>query len=148
MEDTTCTNVANVLSLLLTMTLKINWDYLGIGTSVACAIHCALLPVVLTSLPLFGINIIHNSFFEWGMITIAFLVGCYALVHGYIKHHRNKLPFLIFTAGFLFLILKQFIAPAEYIFLFFAVSLIISAHYINFRYCRASRTCTSSHHKH
>ena len=130
------------------MTLKINWDYFGIGTSLLCAIHCALLPVILTSLPLFGINIIHNSFFEWGMITIAFLVGCYALVHGYIKHHRSKLPFMIFASGFIFLILKQFSGQAEYFFLFLAVGLIISAHYINFRYCRASKTCTSPHHKH
>ena len=26
------------------MKLKINWDVLGIGASLACAIHCALLP--------------------------------------------------------------------------------------------------------
>ena len=45
------------------MATKINWDIMGIATSVACAIHCALLPLLLTSLPLFGINIIHNIVF-------------------------------------------------------------------------------------
>ena len=33
------------------MRLKINWDALGIATSLACAIHCAVLPLLLTSLP-------------------------------------------------------------------------------------------------
>ncbi|HNE92671.1 MAG TPA: MerC domain-containing protein, partial [Chitinophagaceae bacterium] len=52
------------------MAFKINWDALGISTSIACAIHCAVLPLVVTSLPLFGINIIHNLWFEFSMIGI------------------------------------------------------------------------------
>jgi hypothetical protein len=64
---------------------RINWDALGIGASLACAIHCAVLPLVLTSLPLFGINIIHNNFFEYFMIGLASVVGTYALWHG----HKN-----------------------------------------------------------
>ena len=42
------------------MNLKINWDALGITASLACAIHCALLPLFFTSLPILGINIIEN----------------------------------------------------------------------------------------
>jgi MerC mercury resistance protein len=61
------------------MKLQVNWDALGIATSLVCAIHCAVLPLLLTSLPLFGINIIHNNFFEAGMITLAFLIGSLAL---------------------------------------------------------------------
>ncbi len=59
------------------MSTKINWDALGIATSVACAIHCAILPVLITTLPFFGINILHNAFFEWGMITLACLIGSF-----------------------------------------------------------------------
>jgi hypothetical protein len=86
------------------MKIKLNWDAMGIATSIACAIHCALLPLILTSLPLFGINIIHNLFFEWGMIGLAFAVGSYSLFHGFIKHHRNYNPILIFSAGFVIII--------------------------------------------
>ena len=77
------------------MKFKINWDGLGIATSLACAIHCIVLPLVLTSLPLFGINIIHNVYFEWAMIIIAFAVGVYALVHGYHTHHKKPLPVIL-----------------------------------------------------
>jgi len=38
----------------------------------ACAIHCALLPLILTSLPLFGVELIDNIAFEYGMIVLAF----------------------------------------------------------------------------
>ncbi|MFZ1784323.1 MAG: MerC domain-containing protein [Ferruginibacter sp.] len=129
------------------MNIKLNWDALGIATSIACAIHCALLPVVLSTLPVFGINIIHNLFFEWGMIALAFVVGSYSLFHGYIKHHRSLTPVLIFSAGFVFLVLKQFFTQHEIPFLILAVALIISAHFYNYRICHKSK-CASPHHKH
>jgi hypothetical protein len=127
--------------------VKLNWDTLGIITSIACAIHCAVLPVLLTSLPVFGINIIHNAYFEWGMIALAFFVGSYSLYHGYVTHHKNKTPFLVFSTGFVFLVLKQFTEHYEYIFLAIAVTLIIAAHYYNYRICHRSK-CASPHHKH
>ena len=127
--------------------MKLNWDAMGIATSVACAIHCALLPLLVSTLPVFGINIIHNSFFEWGMISLAFVVGSYSLFHGYSRHHRSILPVLIFSAGFIFLVLKQFFTEFEYSFLAIAVALIITAHFYNYRLCHQSK-CSSPHHKH
>jgi len=55
--------------------IRINYDALGIAASVACAIHCAVLPLVLSSLPLFGVNIINNVNFELIMIAVAFGIG-------------------------------------------------------------------------
>ncbi len=120
---------------------------MGIATSIICAIHCALLPAVAATLPVFGIDIIHNAVFEWSMIVLAFFVGVYSLYHGFIKHHRNYIPVYIFAAGFIFLVLKQFFKPYEYLFLAIAVLLIIAAHYYNYRLCHKSK-CASPHHTH
>jgi hypothetical protein len=54
----------------------------------------------LTSLPLFGINIINNLFFEIGMIGLALAIGSFSLWHGYRKHHHSLLPLGLFFAGF------------------------------------------------
>ena len=54
---------------------KINWDALGITASLACAIHCALLPLLFTSLPILGINIIENPLIEITMVLLAFVIG-------------------------------------------------------------------------
>lgn len=118
------------------MKVRVNWDALGIVTSIACAIHCALLPLLLTSLPLFGINIINNLSFEIGMIVAAFAIGSYALYHGFLKHHHRKMPLVIFSAGFLFLVLKQFFVSYENWLLIPAVTLIVTAHFLNFKFCR------------
>jgi len=38
---------------------------------------------VFSSLPLLGINILHNIQFELGMILLSFAIGAYSLYHGY-----------------------------------------------------------------
>ena len=128
------------------MNIKLNWDGLGIATSVLCAIHCGILPLLIPVLPLLGVNIIHNSFFEWTMIAIAFFVGIYSLYHGYIKHHHSLKPVIVFFIGFFFLVIKQF-SSHEIILLIIAVIFIISAHISNFRLSTKSK-CNSIHHKH
>lgn len=115
---------------------KINWDALGITASVACAIHCALLPLFLTSLPLFGINIINNIFFEAGMILLAFCIGAYSLFHGFRQHHHSKWPLVLFSIGIVLLIVKEFFVAYEAWLLVPAATLIIVAHVVNYRSCR------------
>lgn len=118
------------------MLRKINWDAWGIGASLACAIHCALLPLFLSSLPLFGVNIIKNVAFELGMIVLAFIIGMYSLYHGYKKHHHSFVPLAIFTSGFAFLVMKQVFHTYETWLLIPGVVLIITAHILNYRSCR------------
>ena len=115
------------------MAKKITWDAAGIAASVLCAIHCALLPLFLTSLPLMGINIIHNNWFEVTMITAAFVIGSNALYHGFKKHHGNILPLLLFAGGMVFLVAKQVWHNYELFFLLPAVVCVVTAHTINYR---------------
>lgn len=124
------------LSLLPFMNLRINWDAFGVTATVACAIHCAFLPLLTSTLPLFGINIIDNPWFENGMIGLAFVIGTYSLMNGYLKHHHRLYPVFLFAAGIGLLVLKQFYHQYQYWFLFPAVILIISAHYLNWRSCQ------------
>jgi MerC mercury resistance protein len=120
----------------LIMRFKINWDALGITATLACAIHCALLPLFLSSLPLLGINIIRNNGFEIFMIVLAFCIGGYSLWHGYKKHHHTFLPLILFSIGFFFLVLKQFFIHYEYWLLLPAIVLIIAGHITNYKFCR------------
>ena len=118
------------------MSFKINWDAMGVAVSVACAIHCALLPLILSSLPLFGINVIDNVYFEYGMILIAFSVGAYSLYHGYKKHHHNFTPLIIFSLGILCLVAKQIFHNWHLYLLIPAVLFIVLGHFLNYKLCR------------
>ena len=118
------------------MKFKINWDAFGIAASVACAIHCAVLPLILSSLPLFGINIIENHGFEFIMIALAFIVGVYSLYHGRKKHHHSFYPMLLFAAGISLLFIKSMQHSHNLMLLLPAVSLVVIAHYVNYKLCR------------
>src|SRR5688500_10461781 len=121
--------------------IKFNWDALGISASLACAIHCALLPLFLQTLPIFGFNIIDNIFFEMFMIILAAMIGLYSLYHGWRKHHHKIAPVLLFAAGMILLFSKQVWHEYQIWFLVPAVILIVFAHYRNFRLIRKTASC-------
>jgi len=118
------------------MKFKFNWDAFGIATSVACAIHCAVLPLILSSLPLFGINIIENQGFELLMIGLAFVVGVYSLYHGRKKHHHSYTPLLVFALGIVLMVIKSISQSHALWLLIPAVAAVITAHFLNYTMCR------------
>ena len=127
---------------------KINYDALGIAASVACAIHCAVLPLVMSSLPILGINIINNFWFEIFMIVLAMGIGLHSLTHGFKKHHHRLLPIIVFVIGISLLLVKQILHQYQIWFLVPAVILIVAAHYINYRQCRIADHCHAEDCKH
>lgn len=124
--------------------MKINLDGLGITASVICAIHCAVLPLLFTSLPLLGVDIIKDKGFEFTMIGLAFVIGAYALYHGYKRHHHSLLPFAFLTAGFFFLVLKEVLHTHLVWMLIPALVFIVAAHYYNYRLCQKANHCHES----
>jgi hypothetical protein len=124
--------------------MKFNWDALGISTSLACAIHCALLPLFLQSLPIFGFNIIDNLLFEIFMICLAAAIGLYSLYHGWRKHHHKIAPILLFSAGMIFLFSKQVWHEHQLWFLIPAVIFIVAGHLQNFRLIRKTASCSTA----
>lgn len=114
----------------------LNWDAIGMGVSLACAIHCAILPLAMATLPILGVNIIHNTIFEYGMTGLASVIGIRALWHGYRRHHRRAIPTLLFAAGMILLIAKQIWHGHEGILLAFAVLFVLGAHGMNYRLSR------------
>jgi MerC mercury resistance protein len=113
-----------------------NWDAVGIGASLACAIHCALLPLFFSTLPLLGINILHNFQFEFGMIMLSFGIGAYSLYHGYKKHHHSFKPIILFSIGIALMFSRMAFRQIELYLLFPAAFFIIFAHINNHLRCR------------
>lgn len=120
---------------------RLNLDGLGIAASLICAIHCAVLPLLFTSLPLMGIDLVKDKVFEFGMIGLAFIIGCYALYHGYQKHHHRLVPFVLLSTGFVFLIVKELLPTHAVWMVFPALAFIVSAHYFNYRLCQKAKHC-------
>ncbi|MEP6713774.1 MAG: MerC domain-containing protein [Ferruginibacter sp.] len=118
-------------------------DTIGIGASFACAVHCIAMPVLFTTLPLFGIELLENIWVEMATILVSLVIGSWALLKGYFKQHQNKTPLILFASGIVLLIIANLVSKhsIEMIIKFFAVSFIITAHVINWKNCKKCEIC-------
>jgi hypothetical protein len=125
------------------MGIKINWHALGISASIICAIHCAIAPLLLSSLPLFGVNIIENIWVEFLLLGTAFVIGFTTLWHGYRKHHHTLGPLLLFSFGMICFSAHQMglMKYAAWVLVLPGVLAIIAAHWLNYRKCRTANHC-------
>jgi hypothetical protein len=116
---------------------QIKWDAIGIGASLACAIHCVLLPVIFTTVTLFGIEILENPYLEVLTLLVSMSVGGWAIWRGYSKHHHQKQLVIYFFIGLILMTAGNFVAymPAEMVLKIIGAVLIITAHVRNWRAC-------------
>ncbi|ELR69413.1 hypothetical protein C900_05103 [Fulvivirga imtechensis AK7] len=119
---------------------KINPDIVGFITSMLCAIHCAILPFLLTLAPLAGLGFLDNSYVEYGTIAASFLIASYALVHGYRNHHRKALALVVVSIGFALIGVGHRLPMewAEPVFNTVGALTVAVAHFINWKHIRQS----------
>ena len=111
-------------------------DHLGIAASVACAIHCALLPFVISILPLIGLEFLANTWVEITMIGLSVIIGIWSLTKS-LHHHRNIIPIILLVLGFTLIANGHFLwQEMEAILVPLGGITIAVAHYINWKYNR------------
>lgn len=88
-------------------TNKVGWwrvaDRVGAVASFLCAIHCALLPFLLASLPFFGLEFLADHRFERGFVLFACALAMVALIRGF-RRHQRPLPLMLAIPGLALLI--------------------------------------------
>jgi hypothetical protein len=65
-------------------------DRFGATGSLLCAIHCALLPLLLAALPSLGLSIWLGDGFERGFVMFVTLMGLFSLAWGYRRHRKFR----------------------------------------------------------
>ncbi|RFZ84072.1 MerC domain-containing protein [Mucilaginibacter terrenus] len=128
-------------------------DHIGMTASTLCAIHCAAVPVLFTSLPLMGMEFLANPVVEWTMILLALVVGVWAIGGSYSRSHHKILPVLLLIAGFVIIILGHLFTKStlEAIIVPLGGITIAVAHFINYKYagtCQASDSFLHVKHTH
>ena len=117
-------------------------DKMAIGLSIACAIHCLAVPVLILMLPsIAALNLDNEAFHLW-MVVAVIPCSVYALSLGCKEHSRYQFISLGFT-GLAMLVLALALGEArigesgEKILTVLGASFVAVAHWLNFRLCRA-----------
>jgi hypothetical protein len=87
-------------------------DWTGLVASIACGIHCAAMPLLLSYLPSFGLNwLAHEGFHQW-MTMLCFIFAASAFIPGWRKH-KSLVPALSGLIGITLLSLSAFVFGDE-----------------------------------
>jgi hypothetical protein len=129
---------------------KSKLDNVGMTASLLCAIHCAVVPLVITSLPLVGLGFLANPLVEWSMIILALFVGVYAIGLSYFRTHHKPLPMILLILGFLIIIIGHLFVSGwrEGIVVPIGGLLIATAHFFNYKYSGMCDISSPFHLKH
>lgn len=119
--------------------LNTKLDSIGMTASALCAIHCAVVPLLLTFLPLVGLGFLANPMVEWSMIILALILGVSSIFLSYFRTHKRVLPLLLLLLGFAIIICGHMFITGwvEGVVVPIGGFTIAIAHYINFKYVGA-----------
>jgi hypothetical protein len=118
------------------------FDRAGVWISSLCALHCLLLPILIPLIPLIASSFVAEVWFERTILSISILIGFWALFIGFYKYHRQIYPVYSLALGGLIYWHKD-IFGHEYEPFTIAVGafLIIGAHLLNMKLCKACDDC-------
>ncbi len=120
-------------------------DTAGISLSVACLIHCLLLPLLVPFLPLLAV--FENEFVHISLAVILFAIGAWAFIRGY-RLHKQISVVVSGVAGISLLLLAIVLheIPIELssglelgtVVTCLGSALLIGAHFFNIRHCQCA----------
>jgi hypothetical protein len=121
-----------------TMGYRALGDVLSMSASAVCTLHCILLPLVVTTLPLFGFELLENIWLEIATLLVSAVAGGWAIWRGF-RHYGAPVRWMIwFGAGFACMLLGNWAAAGwvEMTLKGIGAALIVVAHIGNLRHCR------------
>ena len=120
-------------------------DRVGMASSLVCAVHCAVLPLLVGLVPLVGASLFEDRRTEWAFVAISFAVGITSLLPSYFSKHRKARPLMLFVIGLGSILTARTIFEdfhrAEIPFVLFGACFVITAHLLNRKLCRACEVC-------
>ena len=116
-------------------------DKTGIWMSALCAVHCLVLPVLLSMSVFSGLAFMENERIENMVLIISAVVGAASLIPAALRHHRKFTPIFLLLCGFLMIAFGKFLFHEfESVLTSSGAGLVALSHYVNFRLCRKSHS--------
>ena len=120
-------------------------DWLGAAASLACAAHCAAMPLLVGFLPFVGLDFLASEQIEWALAGLSLGIGSLSLLPSYARKHRQWQPLLLFAFGAGLIIVvglsaeegSRLEAPAMAL----CALLIACTHLVNRGLCRSCAAC-------
>lgn len=129
-------------------------DRAGMIASITCAIHCMIMPLVITLVPIFGLSLFATEGFEWTLLMISAVLGITSLCFGF-KKHKSYRAFSFLGIGLTLIVigrlmhehinhLQVFHFDLYLLFLVIGAILVALSHWLNNKLCHTCPPCHES----
>lgn len=112
-------------------------DRVGATASFLCAVHCALLPLLIAVLPALGLGFLADHGFERGFVLFAVILAFSTMLAGFRRHHHLRAFWFLIPGALLLLtgvlIDLEHTGPLHAVLLASGGTLVALAHLINLR---------------
>ena len=123
---------------------RLHTDVWGFGASTVCAVHCGMLPFVLTFSSLGSIRWLSNPWIELGFIVLSAMIATLAIGQNFRQHKHIRLAIQVVLAGFALILAGHFLPGSmEYILTALGGATVATGHVLNWRLARKSVCCTN-----
>lgn len=121
--------------------IKITPDKVGVSLSFLCAIHCAITPLLLTFLPLWGLGFLASHELEFALIALSLLIAGYVLWKDYRNIHQNLLPASLAILGFVLIFSGHVFHSLEILFAVFGGMIVTFSYLLNWKINQKMKAC-------
>ena len=123
-------------------------DQIGVGLSLACAVHCLAAPLLLTALPLLGLSFVADDMTEVVLLSSALVLAVGSLCWGFQRHKSGRVFLLLAVAVALIATGRLFAEDRSESLLVVAGAVILAAsHALNWHLCRSCLDCQHPEHQ-
>jgi len=116
-------------------------DRVGACASTACALHCVLLPFVITALPFLGLSVFASSAFEMGMIVFTVALATFSFCWGGKLHGEWRTLLLVLAALTLFAFGHELDGTLHRVVMALGGVSLATGHILNRRLCKSCKQC-------
>ncbi len=122
--------------------VQVALDKAGMFTSTLCAIHCTVLPVLLSISTFSGLVFLDDPAIENIILSGSIALGVSSMLPAYVRTHRKLTAVGILLFGFLFIIMAKVADDITFEIIFISVGalMIAGAHFLN------NKLCANAHH--
>ena len=114
-------------------------DRAGILTSMLCAVHCMIVPMLISISAFSSWAFLNDERIENVVLLLSAIIALWSLLPSYLKVHRKVTPVVILLSGFLLIGLSRFMVNVnESVLASSGAALVASAHFFNYHFCKNS----------
>ncbi len=113
-------------------------DLIAFSSAIICAVHCAVIPIILSFSSLSSLHFLENPLIEWIFIGLGLLFAITSLWSSYKKVHHQPKPLLFSALGFTLIALGRLNLTElwELVNTITGAFIVALAHYLNWKLLR------------